>query len=923
MPEARRQPSVFVGRHHEIDAINERVRDALDDRASVVWIEGEAGWGKTALLRRVLDDLPAGATTLWAEADELAAEVPYGVVGQLHPVDDPNPFGAGLAVLAHLGDLQAGGPVVVVVEDLHWADDPSRQALLTVARRLGRDRVVMLVTSRPTPDLADGWDRLVLDDTRCCAVRLGPLTADDVGRWAGLTTTGLSAAQSERLRHHTGGHPLYLRTLLSELSVDQLRSTANDLPAPRSLAAATIGALGSLPPEAQLLAAAMAVAGTRAPLAEVARVAQLTEPTTALEALLGTGIVAWWPAEPSTPVDFAHPLYRTAVYDDLSPTRRQGLHRAMADHLSPAESWVHRVAAADGPDDDLADELDAGARAALDHGDPASAVRLLLWAAPLTTATPTAEDRLLRAALLLAHRHQTDRLHELLPRLRACAPSPRRDLLLGIDASARGDLTEAQRRLQAAAEPPVPGAPDEPSARAEAYAHLSAVFINRADFPAAGQAAEDALRLDGAHPTVGSLAWGSRALARANAAGTRAGLAVLAERLPVGASDVDPVDVDLLVTRAMMALHHDGAGVVDDLETAIELIRQGHGGASLLARAHLVLGEALERQGPWDEATRHARAAAELVDLSGSDWYRGRAEATLGMVAAAHGDLDGARQHQRTTAAAARTIGSPWTKTADARLTALISTLEGDHVAAVATLLPQASDPHPSNVNVLFASWWPPLIDALIGANRLDDAAEHLARFEERLAAVDGPATASLGRRGRLAFARGDLGAADQLLGASFATEAVNDPVLDTAVLRREHGRVLLALGRRDDAAATLRAAHDTFAALGAEPFRLEVAVDLGAVGAPAEPRARRSPLDCTERERDVVALARRGLTNREIAGELYVSEKAIEYHLRNVYGKVGVRSRRELFALEAASGDGAVAHRSSDRAGRASAIRS
>ncbi len=90
-----------------------------------------------------------------------------------------------------------------------------------------------------------------------------------------------------------------------------------------------------------------------------------------------------------------------------------------------------------------------------------------------------------------------------------------------------------------------------------------------------------------------------------------------------------------------------------------------------------------------------------------------------------------------------------------------------------------------------------------------------------------------------------------------------------------------------------MRDAHELFAGVGTEPFRHSVADDLASCG--IRTAARQSPLDFTEREQDVVALVRKGMTNKEVAAEIYVSEKAVEYHLRNVYGKLGITSRREL----------------------------
>src|SRR6185369_17182236 len=201
------------------------------------------------------------------------------------------------------------------------------------------------ITSRPGAAAGDGWDRLLGDENRCCALTLGPLSAEQVAQWATALGIALTRAQADRLCRHTGGHPLYLRTLFHELTPAQLG--ARDLPPPRSLAAATVAALAELPEPAGRLASGLAVLGQRTTLAVAARVADVAEPTGALERLLDTGLVTWSPGEFDTPIDFAHPLYRRAIYDDLSPIRRQGLHLAAAESLGRVAGWPHRVAAAD------------------------------------------------------------------------------------------------------------------------------------------------------------------------------------------------------------------------------------------------------------------------------------------------------------------------------------------------------------------------------------------------------------------------------------------------------------------------------------------------------------------------------------------------------------------------------------------------
>ena len=474
-----------MGREAELTAVSQRVEAAADGHAGVVWIEGDAGFGKTALVRRVIASLPPEFAVLSAEADELSREQPFGVAAQLGATTSTGSFAVGLELVRLAGESADHRPVLVVVEDLHWADVGSREALITMARRLDTECVALLVTSRPGGP-GDGWIRLINDESRCRTIQLGPITEQQVGQWANRLGIELTSAQASRLHRHTGGHPLYVKTLLTELTPDQLTSATHELPAPRSLASATIAALAELPEDANQLVSALAVLGQRTPLAVVARVAGMTEPAVALEDLLATGFVRWLPGEQNTPIDFVDPLYRLAVYDDLSPTRRQALHRSAAENVGRVAGWPHRVAAADTADDALADELDNGAADEIGLGALGLAAKYLLWAAPLTTTCAVADTRLLRGVRLLLADGQLERVGELAEDLRSCDPSPLRDLVLGSYAYETGDAETAQRLLTNAA-----AADDaEPSVRADAHIRLSSIYVLRGEPRQQAQAAE-------------------------------------------------------------------------------------------------------------------------------------------------------------------------------------------------------------------------------------------------------------------------------------------------------------------------------------------------------------------------------------------------------------------------------------------------
>jgi predicted ATPase len=200
---------IFVGRVDEIASLSACAGLSQAGRAQVVWIEGEPGCGKTGLINQWLDRLPSDFHVLRAEADELAKDVSLELVGQLGIFVATDGFGVGIEILDLIDQAQNDGPVAIVVEDLHWADLASRQALLTTARRLRNDRSLMVLTSRPA-FREDGWDRFTSDPERCVRINLGALTTEEVGELARQCGKPLDSRSTERLHKHTLGHALYV-----------------------------------------------------------------------------------------------------------------------------------------------------------------------------------------------------------------------------------------------------------------------------------------------------------------------------------------------------------------------------------------------------------------------------------------------------------------------------------------------------------------------------------------------------------------------------------------------------------------------------------------------------------------------------------------------------------------------------------------
>jgi predicted ATPase len=270
----------FVAREDELSALHGALREARDGRPVVVAIEGEPGIGKTTLLRRFLAGAP-DTEILWASGDETEVSLDHGISSQLWAAMPPgvgaadgpafsgsasgsDGFAQGAAFLAALGALQERGVVVIVVDDLQWADLPSARALLFAVRRLRRDSVLVLLTSRPhsLARLGDSWSRLLSQQGQ--RLRLAGLAPADLRPLAStLCGLELSPAVRERLCEHTGGNPLYVRALLEELPASALADARSPLPAPHSYAATVITRVARLSDAAQnLLGAGASLAAT-------------------------------------------------------------------------------------------------------------------------------------------------------------------------------------------------------------------------------------------------------------------------------------------------------------------------------------------------------------------------------------------------------------------------------------------------------------------------------------------------------------------------------------------------------------------------------------------------------------------------------------------------------------------------------------
>ncbi|GIH97231.1 helix-turn-helix transcriptional regulator [Planobispora siamensis] len=889
----------FVGRERELAALDEALEQARRGEPHVVLLDGPAGIGKTALIRVFLGAAP-GTRVLQASGDEGEAALPYGVLDQLTatPAGDVEPLAAGSALLDHLGQLQDTGPVVLIVDDAHWADRPSLQALTFVFRRLRLDRVLAIMVTRDggDPRLPEGLRR-VLAGPAALRLSLGGLDAGELRRLGDLLGLAPLRPQAlERLREHTGGNPLHARALLEEVPGDLLDNTDAPLPAPRSYALLVLGQLARCGPRTRQLVEAASVLGMSCPSHTAAALAGLADPLDPLEEAVTLGLLTERHDAGRLIISFPHPLVRASVYQNLGPARRVGLHRRVADLTEDGFHRLrHRVRAADRPDPPLAAELAEHARAQASAGHWAGAADHLLDAAHLSS-SPAARGRFMAEAvsvLLLDGRiEEARRLIDELPAdtepaVRACAG--------GHLAIVTGHTGEGHSLLASAwAELEPTGAPDLARRTAQQMALLS---VLRGRGEEAVMWADRAVRL-GPGQGVTDFTMYTRLTGLCISGRTAEGLALVRDLAdPALASSQHELDA-LLGRGLLRTCCDDLPGAVADLHGILVACRDRSVPFRILATA--MLGQAEHRTGQWDDALIHTEIAASLADDAEQVWVAPICHALAALVPAARGERERATAHIRAAEERMAHGGNLASQVHTAHARAQLSAAGGDHAGTVAALEPLLDlGTHDIVHEPGVVPWHDLLVDALIALGRTEqaqvvlDRACKLAAERERHSVLAALARA----RGNLHAFRHEPEPAERAFHEGLDEASLCGSPFLQARLHLHFGAFLRRTGRRSAAAEQLRSARDLLVRLGASPYLARCDQELAACGHPAADRQGGDPFGLTPQEDAVTRLVVRGMTNRQVAGELVLSVKTVEYHLGNVYAKLGVSSRTALAA--------------------------
>jgi DNA-binding CsgD family transcriptional regulator len=877
----------LLGRQHEVRRVDELTSSARAGRGGVLVLRGEAGIGKSALLDHARQ-AASGLRVIDASGSQYEAELPFAalhqlclpVLGQLDELPaahrdallvafglatgSPDVFRIGLATLGLLAAAARERPLLCLVDDAQWLDAASAKALTFLARRVAAEPVAMVF-----------------------GVRL-PAEPGELDELPGLTVEGLSdadarallAAQShetldeqvrDRIVAEARGNPLALLALPRAGGF----APPGTSPVPTRVERGFEATLAELPAEARRLLTIASADPTGDPglLWSAARRLEIDLRTAGADAT-ATGLVEF-----GTRIRFFHPLARTAAYQAAEVSERRLAHRVLAEVTDPVvdpdrRAW-HRAQAGPGPDDDVAAELERSASRARARGGVVAAAAFLERAAELSLDAAKRVDRTLAAV-----RAQLD----------AGAADRAAELLAAVDGSGLDEFQHAEADLLRGRVSFVrAGDSNGPEFMLRAARRLAAL-----DPEWSRQCYLDALEM-------------SLLVGRASG---------VMDKVLAAAQSSAPHDPDILDALIVLATQGHRAAV-----PLIRDVLDGADGAMWTRRPALAVILAAEL---WDPHT-HATIIDWLMKNgreSGSPLVLRLGLAQAAAAAALSGDLDRAMSAIAEEEAIADATGGPPVMYHRLQLAAMRGRRREalelfDNATAAATA--QGAGQLVANVHwaaavlnnglgdypaaLAAARQAVALGDLFIAGFSLPELVEAAARSGDRDAAV--AALAALTERTEAAGTATGLGIAAYARGLVTGAEddyrTAVDHLADSPLLpyrARAHllyGEWLRRAGRRRDCRTHLRTAHELLSGAGLEAFAQRAADELRATGETARSRPGHTRDQLTMQELHIARLVATGATSNEVAARLFISPRTVDAHLRNIFRKLGISSRRQL----------------------------
>jgi DNA-binding CsgD family transcriptional regulator len=916
--------STLRGRRSECETLDRLLEGVWAGQSRLLVLRGEAGAGKSALLEYLVErasncriaraagvesemELPfAGLHQLCAPLLDRLARLPDPQSDALRTAfglsagEPPDRFLVGLAVLSLLAEVAEDKPLICVIDDVQWMDLVSAQTLAFVARRLLAERVALVFAVR---EPSAGFDPAGLPEL------VVPGLADGDAR--ALLDSVIAGRMDERVRDRivaeARGNPLALLELPRGLPPAELAGGFG-LPASVSLTSRIergfLRRLEPLPVDTRrlLLTAAADPVG---------------DATLLWRALgrLGIGEDAAAPAEAAGLIElgalvrFRHPLVRSTAYRAASLQDRQEVHRALAEatdqDVDPDRRAWHRAHAAVGPDEVVAAELEDLAARAQRRGGIAAAAAFLARAAELTPDPRRRGTRALAAAqakfdagapgaafelVATAELAPLDELHRArLARLRAQIAFTR---TRGGDAGPL--LLAAARRL----EPVDVGLARETYLEALAAGIFAGRLRGGQDLHEAAAAARAAPVSPGPARAFDLLLDG---LATRYTDGYAAGLAPLRRALEAFAQEQSPDDDGLRwLLMAWPAAHE----IWDDqswdrLTTRAVTLARDAGALAILPILLLYRAAVLIYAGEFAAASVLTAEADAIVEATGNTRWQG----TSLLLAAWRGQEDSALKMADASIEAATARGEGRAICMAELSRAVLYNGLGRYQDALAAAQRGCEHEDFGMFN------WPltELVEAAARGGRLDVATTALDLLEERTRAAGTDWALGIQARSRALVDGGED--ADRLYREAIERLGRTCIVVHRARAQLLYGEWLRRENRRVDARSQLRAAHDVFGRIGAQAFAERARRELLATGETVRERTAETRYELTAQEAQVARLAVDGCTNPEIGAQLFISPRTVEYHLRKVFTKLDIRSRKELrAALRYASHAGAPA---------------
>jgi DNA-binding CsgD family transcriptional regulator len=895
---------LLVGRDAELEKLGELLAAVAAVGSSALVIRGEPGVGKSALLEQLIASAD-GFQVVRAEGVEGEVDLPYAGLQQLcrsmtdaigglpQPQSDalrvafglssgeaPHRYLVGLATLGLMSEVAAAQPILCLVDDAQWLDPETTRALAFVARRLGADSVGLVFASREIVEELDGVPELQLR---------GLGAADSRALLDSVLIGHLDDSVRERLLAETHGNPLALLELpramtSAEGATGVVRQSHDSLSA--RIEDSFRRQLEQLPDDTRQLLLLAAAEPLGDPLLLVRAAARLGLSVESADSAEEAGLF-----QIRERCSFRQPLVRSAVYGAATPGARRLAHGALAEATDPTldpdrRAW-HRAQATPAPDEEVATELERTAARAKARGGLAAAGAFLERAAMLTPDAGKRAERALAAGEVLYEAGAFDAVENLLRtfdgvQLDELQAARAERLHAQVSLSLGSDATEAILRLLGAG---------------ERLTHLDSRLANAALL--------EALRWAFFDPDPDVLSAVADVLNRSPASESGAIVELILRGWAQMLEQGYPAGTDLLreaifalrgkpqLEESDLPLVHFGEGVarstwdVDSWETltrrGVQLARDA-GALSMLPK---VLGSWADVKVALGDFPAAAIALAEADAIADAtrmshDWDTAWVDAWQFEAPEALRRID---RHERTDA-----LGGGYFLD---YARALVYNAAGQYEPALEAAQ-RSCDRHP--------------VGTFTGA--LVELVEAAARCGQRERA--GIAFEQLADRARLASTEWALGLEVRSAAHLSGDPVVAEPLYLEAIerlgrartrpdLARAHlvyGEWLRRENRRLDAREQLRLAHDMFSEMGIPGFAERARRELAASGETARKRTDDTRGDLTAQESQIAQLASEGLTNPEIGAKLFLSPRTIEWHLRRVYPKLGITSRKELSSV-------------------------